>query len=161
MTKTRMPAKTGGEKVVTTNRKAYHDYFVEEELEAGVVLHGSEIKSIRQGRVTLRDAYARIENGELWLVGAHISPYEHSGVYFNHEPDRPRKLLIHHRELDYLRSKVEASGYTLVPVRMVLRKGRAKVDIALAKGKKLYDKRAALAERDAKRNIERELRERD
>lgn len=160
MAKTQMPAKTGGAKVVTTNRKAYHDYFVEEEIEAGVVLHGSEIKSIRQGRVTLRDAYARIDNGELWLVGAHISPYEHSGAYFNHEPDRPRKLLIHHRELDYLRSKVEASGYTLVPVRMVLRKGRAKVDIALAKGKKLYDKRAALAERDAKRNIERELRER-
>ncbi|HVX29202.1 MAG TPA: SsrA-binding protein SmpB [Nitrolancea sp.] len=155
-----MPAKTGGEKVVTTNRKAYHDYFVEEEIEAGVVLHGSEIKSIRQGRVNLRDAYARIENGELWLVGAHISPYEHSGTYFNHEPDRPRKLLIHHRELDYLRNKVEASGYTLVPVRMVLRNGRAKVDIALAKGKKLYDKRAALAERDAKRTIERELRER-
>jgi SsrA-binding protein len=155
-----MPAKTGGEKVVTTNRKAYHDYFVEEEIEAGVVLHGSEIKSIRQGRVNLRDAYARIENGELWLVGAHISPYEHSGTYFNHEPDRPRKLLIHHRELDYLRTKVEASGYTLVPVRMVLRKGRAKVDIALAKGKKLYDKRAALAERDAQRTIERELRER-
>ncbi|HEX7103934.1 MAG TPA: SsrA-binding protein SmpB [Nitrolancea sp.] len=155
-----MPAKPGGEKVVTTNRKAYHDYFVEEEIEAGVVLYGSEIKSIRQGRVTLRDAYARIDNGELWLVGAHISPYEHSGAFFNHEPDRPRKLLVHHRELDYLRSKVEASGYTLVPVRMVLRKGRAKVDIALAKGKKLYDKRAALAERDAKRNIERELRER-
>lgn len=161
MAKTQMPAKTGGEKVVTSNRKAYHDYFVEEEIEAGVVLHGSEIKSIRQGRVTLRDAYARIEDGELWLVGAHISPYEHSGAYFNHEPDRPRKLLIHHRELDYLRNKVEASGYTLVPVRMVLRKGRAKVDIALAKGKKLYDKRAALAERDAKRNIERELRERN
>lgn len=155
-----MPAKPGGEKVVTTNRKAYHDYFVEEEIEAGVVLYGSEIKSIRQGRVTLRDAYARIDNGELWLVGAHISPYEHSGAFFNHEPDRPRKLLVHHRELDYLRSKVEASGYTLVPVRMVLRKGRAKVDIALAKGKKLYDKRAALAERDAKRHIERELRER-
>ena len=160
MAKTHAPARTGGEKVVTSNRKAYHDYFVEEEIEAGVVLHGSEIKSIRQGRVTLRDAYARIDNGELWLVGAHISPYEHAGAYFNHEPDRPRKLLIHHRELDYLRSKVEASGYTLVPVRMVLRKGRAKVDIALAKGKKLYDKRAALAERDAKRNIERELRER-
>lgn len=155
-----MPETTGGEKVVTTNRKAFHDYFVEEVIEAGVVLHGSEIKSIRQGRVNLRDAYARIDNGELWLVGAHISPYEHSGVYFNHDPDRPRKLLIHHRELSYLRSKVEASGYTLVPVRMVLRKGRAKVDIALAKGKKLYDKRDAMAERDAKRNIERELRER-
>lgn len=160
MAKTQTPAKTGGEKVVTTNRKAYHDYFVEEEIEAGVVLHGSEIKSIRQGRVNLRDAYARIENGELWLVGAHISPYEHSSAYFNHEPDRPRKLLIHHRQLDYLREKVEASGYTLVPTRMVLRKGRAKVDVALAKGKKLYDKRAALAERDAKRTIERELRER-
>ncbi|MGA7671032.1 MAG: SsrA-binding protein SmpB [Nitrolancea sp.] len=160
MAKTKAPPATRDEKVVTTNRKAYHDYQVEEVIEAGVVLHGSEIKSIRQGRVNLRDAYARIENGELWLIGAHISPYEHSGVYFNHEPDRPRKLLVHAHELDYLRSKVEARGYTLVPVRLVLRKGRAKVDVALARGKKLYDKRAAMAERDAQRNIERALKER-
>ncbi len=160
MAKTKAPPATSGEKVVTSNRKAYHDYHIEEVIEAGVVLHGSEIKSIRQGRVNLRDAYARIENGELWLVGAHISPYEHASAYFNHEPDRPRKLLVHSSELDYLRSKVEARGYTLVPVRLVLRKGRAKVDVALGRGKKLYDKRAAMAERDAQRNIERELKER-
>ncbi len=160
MAKTKAPTVPRDEKVVTTNRKAYHDYQVEEVIETGVVLHGSEIKSIRQGRVNLRDAYARIENGELWLIGAHISPYEHSGVYFNHEPDRPRKLLVHSHELDYLRSKVEARGYTLVPVRLALRKGRAKVDVALARGKKLYDKRAAMAERDAQRNIERALKER-
>jgi SsrA-binding protein len=153
-------AASGGEKVVTSNRKAFYDYHVEEEIEAGVVLLGSEIKSIREGRVNLRDAYARIENGELWLIGAHISPYEHSGTFFNHEPDRPRKLLVHRQELDYLRSKVEAKGYTLVPIRMVLRKGRAKVDIALARGKKTYDKRDALAERDARRDMERSLRER-
>lgn len=150
----------GGEKVVTTNRKAFHDYHVEEEIEAGVVLLGSEIKSIREGRVNLRDAYARIENGELWLIGAHISPYEHSGAFFNHEPDRPRKLLVHRQELDYLRNKVEARGYTLVPIRLVLRKGRAKVDIAVARGKKTYDKRDAIAERDARRDMERSLRER-
>ncbi len=159
MAKTKTPEVKRDEKVVTTNRKAFHDYYVEETIEAGVVLHGSEIKSIRQGRVNLRDAYARIENDELWLIGAHISPYEHSGAYFNHEPDRPRKLLVHTRELVYLREKVEAKGYTLVPVRLVLRKGLAKVEIAVARGKKLYDKRAVMAERDARRNIERALRE--
>ncbi len=160
MTKTKAPEVNRDEKVVTTNRKAFHDYHIEEVIEAGVVLHGSEIKSIRQGRINLRDAYARIENGELWLIGAHISPYEHSGAYFNHEPVRPRKLLVHTRQLDYLREKVEAKGYTLVPVRLVLRKGLAKIDIAVARGKNLYDKRAALAERDARRNIERALHER-
>src|SRR5919205_2039309 len=103
MAKTKAPAARGGEKVVTVNRKAYHDYHIEEELEAGIVLRGTEIKSVRDGRVNLRDAYARIDNGELWLVGAHISPYEHSGSYFNHEPDRPRKLLVHHNQIDYLR----------------------------------------------------------
>jgi SsrA-binding protein len=158
-TKDRAPAAGGGEKVVTSNRKAYHDYFIEEEIEAGIVLLGSEIKSIREGRVNLRDAYARIENGELWLIGAHISPYTHAGTYFNHDPDRPRKLLVHRRQLAYLREKVEARGYTLVPVRMVLRKGRAKVDVAVARGKKLYDKRDAMAERDARRDVERALRE--
>jgi SsrA-binding protein len=159
MAKTTTPAVGGGEKVITVNRKAFHDYHIEEQLEAGVVLRGTEIKSVRAGRVNLRDAYARIENGELWLIGAHISPYEHSGSYFNHEPDRPRKLLVHRRELEYLREKTEARGMTLVPLRLVLRKGRAKVDIGIARGKKLYDKREALAERDARRSVERALRE--
>jgi SsrA-binding protein len=160
MAKTTAPAKTGGEKIVTVNRKAYHDYQIEEELEAGIALTGTEIKSIRAGRVNLRDAYARIENGELWLIGCHISPYQQAGGYFNHEPERPRKLLVHRQELNYLREKVQAKGYTLVPLRMALRKGRAKVDIGLGRGKKLYDKRDAMAERDARRDLERALRNR-
>ena len=160
MAKAKAPAASGGEKVVTTNRKAFHDYHIEEELEAGIALTGTEIKSIRAGRVNLRDAYARIENGELWLIGMHISPYEHAGGYFQHDPDRPRKLLVHRNELNYLRNRVEAKGYTLVPLRLVLRKGLAKVDIGVARGKKTYDKREAMAERDARREMERALRQR-
>lgn len=160
MAKTKAPSDRGGGKVVTTNRKAYHDYHIEEEIEAGIALTGTEIKSIRAGRVNLRDAYARIENGELWLIGMHVSPYEHAGGYFQHDPDRPRKLLVHRSELAYLRSRVEAKGYTLVPLRLVLRKGLAKVDIGVARGKKSYDKREALAERDARREVERALRQR-
>lgn len=160
MAKTTAPARSGGEKLVTVNRKAYHDYQIEEELEAGIALTGTEIKSIRAGRVNLRDAYARIENGELWLIGCHISPYQQAGGFFNHEPERPRKLLVHRQELNYLREKVQAKGYTLVPLRLALRKGRAKVDIGLGRGKKLYDKRDAMAERDARRDVERALRNR-
>ena len=160
MAKTTTPARSGGEKLVTVNRKAYHDYQIEEELEAGIALTGTEIKSIRAGRVNLRDAYARIENGELWLIGCHVSPYQQAGNFFNHEPDRPRKLLVHRQELNYLREKVQAKGYTLVPLRMALRNGRAKVDIGLGRGKKLYDKRDAMAERDARRDVERALRNR-
>jgi SsrA-binding protein len=158
MPKTKAPSGTAGEKIVTVNRKAYHDYHIEDELEAGIALVGTEIKSIRAGRVNLRDAYARIEDGELWLVGAHISPYQQAGSYFNHEPERPRKLLVHRNELNYLRNKIEAKGYTLVPIRLALRKGRAKVDIGIGRGKKLYDKRQALAEQDARRAVERALR---
>lgn len=160
MAKTKEPARAGGEKLVTVNRKAYHDYEIEEELEAGIALTGTEIKSIRAGRVILRDAYARIENDELWLIGCHVSPYQQAGNYFNHEPDRPRKLLVHRQELNYLREKIQAKGYTLVPLRLVLRKGRAKVDIGLGRGKKLYDKRDAMAERDARRDLQRALRNR-
>jgi SsrA-binding protein len=158
MPKTKAPSGTAGEKIVTVNRKAYHDYHIEDELEAGIALVGTEIKSIRAGRVNLRDAYARIEDGELWLVGAHISPYQQAGSYFNHEPERPRKLLVHRNELNYLRNKIEAKGYTLVPIRLALRQGRAKVDIGIGRGKKLYDKRQALAEQDARRAVERALR---
>jgi SsrA-binding protein len=160
MAKTTAPARAGGEKIVTVNRKAYHDYQIEEELEAGIALTGTEIKSIRAGRVNLRDAYARIDNGELWLIGSHVSPYQQAGSYFNHEPERPRKLLVHRQELDCLREKIQAKGYTLVPLRMALRKGKAKVDIGLGRGKKLYDKRDAIAERDARRDVDRALRNR-
>jgi SsrA-binding protein len=160
MSRTTRSPRVTDEKVVAVNRKAYHDYQIEEELEAGIQLTGSEIKSIRAGRVNLRDAYARIENGELWLVGAHISPYQQASGRAQHDPTRPRKLLVHKKQLDYLRSKTEAKGYTLVPLRLVVRHGLAKVDLAVARGKKLYDRRAALAERDAQREIERALRAR-
>lgn len=151
---------SGGEKVVTVNRKAFHDFFVEEDMEAGIQLTGTEIKSIRDGRVNLRDAYARVQGGEVWLHGMHISPYEHSGAYFQHDPLRPRKLLLHRKQIDYLQKQTEAAGYTLVPLRLVLRRGRAKLDLGLARGKRDYDKRQALAERDAKRQIDQALRRR-
>jgi SsrA-binding protein len=153
--------RSGGEKVVTVNRKAYHDYFIEEEYEAGIQLTGTEIKSIRDGRVNLRDAYGRIEGGELWLYGMHVSPYEQAGVYFQHDPLRRRKLLVHKNQIDFLRGRIEQRGYTIVPLRLALRKGRAKVDIGLARGKREYDKRDAIADRDAKRQIEQALRRRD
>jgi len=145
---------------VSVNRKAFHDYFIEEEYEAGLVLTGSEIKSVRAGRVNLRGAYARVENEEAWLYDAHISPYEQSGTYFNHDPIRPRKLLLHRREIDRLQGKLEAKGLTLVPLDIHLRGRHAKVKLGLARGKKLYDKREATAERDATRQIERVLKER-
>jgi SsrA-binding protein len=150
----------GGEKVVTINRKAYHDYHIEEQVEAGIQLTGTEIKSIREGRVNVRDAYARPDRGEMWLVGMHVSPYGQAGAYFNHDPLRPRKLLLHREQIAYMTDKVEARGYTLVPLRLVLRKGRAKIDIGIARGKRDYDKRAALAERDANRAIQQALRDR-
>lgn len=154
-------AREGGQKVVTVNRKAYHDFHIEEQLEAGLVLTGTEIKSIRDGKVNIREAYARLDNGELWLIGMHISPYEQAGVYFQHDPLRPRKLLVHRAELAELRRHVSQKGYTLVPLRLVLRNGRAKIDIGVARGKRDYDKREALAERDAKRQIEQAMRRRD
>ena len=148
------------DRVVTTNRRAYHDYFIQEELETGIALTGSEIKSIRAGKAAITEAYARIENGELWLIGSHIAPYTH-GAYANHVPDRPRKLLVHKEQIRELQGMVERKGMTLVPLRLALRKGRAKVDIGVARGKKLYDKRASEAEREAERDIERAVRDRD
>jgi SsrA-binding protein len=153
-------ARAGGEKIVTVNRKAYHDYHIEEEIEAGIQLTGTEIKSIRDGRVNLRDAFARQEGGEMWLHGMHISPYGQAGQYFNHEPLRRRKLLLHREQIAHMAQKSEAAGYTLVPLRLALRKGRAKVDIGIARGKRDYDKRQSLAERDAKKQIEQALRHR-
>jgi SsrA-binding protein len=151
---------TSEEKNVVTNRKALHDYFVEETYEAGVALTGTEIKSVRRGKVQLRDSYARVERGEVWLHNAHISPYEESGVLFNHDPLRPRKLLLHRGEIDRLRARVEQSGLTLVPLRLYLKGGRAKIELAVARGKRQYDKRGAIAERDAQREIEKALKTR-
>ena len=156
------PAKSNerrGDRVVTTNRRAFHDYFVIETLETGLVLTGTEIKSIRDGRATISEAYARFDHGELWLVGAHISPYRH-GSHANHDPDRPRKLLAHKAELRELRAATEQKGMTLVPLRLVLKRGRAKLEIGVVRGKKLYDKRDATAEREARRDVERSLRDR-
>ncbi len=146
-------------KDVATNRKAYHDYFIDETYEAGLVLSGTEIKSVRDGRVNLRDSYARIENGEAWLWNAHISAYDHAGKYFNHTPTRSRKLLLHKSEINRLKQKTQAKGLTLVPLRVYLKRGKAKVEVGIARGKKLYDKRDALAERDASREMERAIKD--
>ena len=147
-----------GSAPVAENRKARHDYFIEETIEAGIALSGSEIKSVRAGRVNLRESYVRIERGEAWLVNAHVSTWTHSSAFFNHEPTRPRKLLLHRNEIEHLRGKVEQKGLTLVPLKLYFVKGRAKLEVAVAKGKKLYDKREALAERDSQREIERAMR---
>jgi SsrA-binding protein len=143
------------EKVIATNRKAYHDYFIEETLEAGLVLTGTEIKSVRGGRVNLRDSYVRIERGEAWLLNVHIAPYE-QGSRYNVNPTRDRKLLLHRPEILRLQGKAQAKGMTIVPLRVYLRGNRAKVELALAKGKRQYDKREAIAQRDAEREMERE-----
>ena len=149
-----------GIKVVATNRKADRDFFLEDRHEAGLVLVGTEIKSIRAGRVNLSDGYVQPRDGELWLINTHIAPYDPAGRY-GHEPRRPRKLLLHRREINRLISRVQERGYTIVPVRLYLRDGRAKVEIALARGKRKYDKRQAIAERTVQRDIDRALRERD
>ncbi len=143
-------------RVVARNRKAYHDYHIEETVEAGIALTGTEIKSVRAGQVNLRDSYAEIRNGEIWLVDAHISPYRH-GNRQNHEPRRPRKLLLHRREINRLMGKVQEKGWTLVPLRMYLAHNKAKVELALAHGKRLYDKRAAIAKRESNREMRRAL----
>jgi SsrA-binding protein len=143
-------------KTITVNRKAYHDYHILESLEAGIVLSGSEIKSIRAGRVNIRDAYARPENGELWLVNAHIAAYE-AASRFGHEPNRPRKLLLHRRQIDELTAMVAQKGLTLVPLKLYIKKGTAKLEIGVGRGKKLHDKREAISRRDTEREIERAL----
>lgn len=144
------------DRIVATNRKAYHDYFIEDSVEAGLVLTGSEIKSVREGRLNLRDSYARIANGEMWLCNMHITPYEHSGRS-ELDPDRDRKLLLHKHEILRMQNRAQSKGLTLVPLRVYLKGGRAKVELALAKGKRQYDKRDAIAERDAERDMERSL----
>ena len=149
---------TDSVKVVATNRKARHDYHIEDRYEAGLVLLGTEIKSIRAGRVSLRDGYVAPRDDELWLVNVHIAPYEPASHY-GHEPRRPRKLLLHRREINRLIDRVEQRGYTIVPLRMYLKRDRAKLEIGLARGKRQYDKRAAIARRESQRQIERTLKE--
>ncbi len=144
-------------KTVATNRKVYHNYYVEDSVEAGIVLAGSEIKSIRAGRVNLGDAYVRAEHGEVWLVNAHIARYD-AASYLSHEPTRPRKLLLHRKQIDSLASKVMERGFTLVPLKLYIKDKVAKVEVALARGKKLYDKRESIARREAEREIRRALR---
>lgn len=145
-------------KVVATNRKARHEYFILEQYEAGIALHGSEIKSIRLGQISLAEAYVNIDGREAWLMDAHIAPYEQAGI-FNHEPRRPRKLLLHRRQIGELWQQVRQKGVTIIPLRVYLKQGRAKVEIAVAKGKKLYDKRQDIARRDMQRELEREVRQ--
>ncbi|RME82907.1 MAG: SsrA-binding protein SmpB [Caldilineae bacterium] len=147
-----------GIKIIATNRKAYHDYHIVETIEAGIALTGTEIKSVREGRVNLRDAYAVIRDGEVWLVNMHIAPYHH-GHRDNHEPRRERKLLLHRKEINRLLGKVQERGWTLVPLKVYLKRNRAKVELALVRGKRLYDKRQAIARRDAERDLQRTLKE--
>jgi len=146
-------------KTIATNRKAYHNYFIGDSVEAGIALTGSEIKSIRDGRVSLGDAYVKPEGGELWLVNAHIARYE-SSSYMSHEPKRARKLLLHRKEIRNLTSRIKEKGLTLIPTRLYIKNHLAKVEIALGKGKKLYDKRAAIAKRDSDREISRTVKKR-
>lgn len=149
----------GAGKVIAQNKKAYHDFFIEEAFEAGIVLQGTEIKAIRAGRINLKDSYARITNGEIYLINAHISPYE-QGNRYNHDPLRERKLLMHKKEINRLLGETKQQGYALVPLKMYLKNGFAKVLIGLAKGKKNYDKRDDLKKKEAKRDIERAFKER-
>ena len=148
-----------GEKVIATNRKARHDYEILETYEAGLVLRGTEVKSLREGQVNFKDSYAAINGNEAWLIGCHIAPYHH-GTDANHDPDRSRKLLLHRREIARLLGKTAERGLTLVPLRLYFKEGRAKLEIGLARGKKVYDKRATIKEREAKREVAKEVRAR-
>lgn len=150
-------AANSSEKTLVVNRKALHDYDILKWIEAGVALTGSEIKSLRLGRASLQDAYARPDKGEIWLVGAHIARYE-AASHFNHDPTRPRRLLLHKDEIRELIGSVGQRGLTLVPLRIYLKNGRAKVELALARGRKVYDKRQAIAKREAERAMQRALR---
>ncbi|MBO6062191.1 MAG: SsrA-binding protein SmpB [Clostridia bacterium] len=152
-----MPVKKGV-KNIAENRKARHDYFIEDTYEAGLALVGTEVKSIRAGRVNIKDSYVKVKNGEAFVVGMHISPYEQGNI-FNRDPFRERKLLLHKREIAKLRSLSEADGYSLIPLDLYLKDGLVKMTVSVAKGKKLYDKRHDIAERDAKRQIEQRRKE--
>ena len=144
------------DKPVAQNRKAYHDYFIEDKFEAGIALSGTEVKSIRQGNLNLKDSFCNVKNGEIFLYGMHISPYE-KGNIFNKDPRRTRKLLMHKREITRLGAKAQQDGYAIVPLSVYFSGPRVKVEIGLAKGKKLYDKRESAAKRDAKREMDRAM----
>ena len=146
-------------RIVTQNRKAWHDYFVDEKYEAGIALYGTEVNSVRCGAVNLKDSYCSLKGGELYLVGMHISPYEQGNI-FNKDPRRPRRLLAHKSEIRHLQQQIKLQGYTLVPLQLYFKQGRVKVELGLCKGKKLYDKRADAAARDAKRDIDRAIKTR-
>ncbi len=152
-----MSSQAAGDRTVATNRRARHEYDILEVVEAGLVLRGTEVKALRDGQVNFRDAYATVRNGEAWLVGCHISPYSH-GTDANHDPDRDRKLLLHRREIARLAGKVAERGLTLVPLRIYFKGGRAKLELGLARGKKLHDKRSALREREVRREMDRAVR---
>ena len=149
-----------GIKVAAQNRKAFHDYFVEDRFEAGIELYGTEVKSIRAGTLNLKDSWCGVKNGELFLTGMHISPYE-KGNIFNKDPDRTRRLLMHKREILRLNAKVKQDGYALIPLSVYFKDARVKIEVGLCKGKKNYDKRAAAAQKDARREIDRTLKERN
>ncbi|MGH9065840.1 MAG: SsrA-binding protein SmpB [Acidimicrobiales bacterium] len=150
-------AKGGPPRRVAQNRRARHDYDILDTYECGIALVGSEVKSLREGKVQLREAYARVDNGEVWLLGVHVSPYLNAVGFGGHDPDRPRKLLLHRRQIDGLVGRVQQQSLTLVPLSVYFRDGRAKVELALARGRRTYDKRAALAERDASMEAARAL----
>jgi len=152
-----MPEKEEKQRDMAVNRRAYHDYFIDEKLEAGLMLTGSEVKSVRNGRTNLRDGFVRIDGNEAWLENVNISSYTQANL-MNHEPMRPRKLLLHRKEISSLIGKVRQKGYTLIPLRVYFSRNHAKVEVGLARGKKQYDKREAIAERDAKREIARAMR---
>lgn len=153
-----MAEKGRGTKQIAANRKALHDYFVLDRFEAGIELTGTEVKSIRAGTLNLKDCYARVKNGELWVHGMHVSPYK-QGSYFNADPDRDRRLLMHKREIVRLGSRVQQEGLALVPLSLYFKDGRVKVELGLCKGKKLYDKRNDAAEKSARREIDRKMKE--
>ena len=155
-----MGKKNEGIKVACENRKAHHDYFIHETFETGLVLQGTEVKSLRAGRANLKDTYGEIKNVEIWIQNMHISPYEQIDRFFNHDPLRPRKLLMHKAEIMKLFGKTREKGFTLVPLKVYFKRGKAKLELALASGKHNYDKRRDLAEKAVKRDVERELRER-
>ncbi len=149
-------AKKDPQKLVANNKKAYHDYFIDESYEAGIALHGTEVKSMRMGKCSIKEAFIRIENGEVFVYGMHVSPYE-KGNIFNKDPLRVKKLLMHKYEINKLAGKVAEKGYTLVPLQVYFKEGKAKVEVGLARGKKLYDKRADIAKKDQRREMEKEF----
>jgi SsrA-binding protein len=150
-------AREAGDRPIATNRRARHEYEILETVEAGIVLRGTEVKSLRDGLVNFKDSYASVRNGEGWLLGCHINPYSH-GTDANHDPERDRKLLLHKKEIDRLGGKISEKGLTLVPLRLYFKDGRAKVELGLARGKKLHDKRATLREREVRREMDKTAR---